>query len=181
MPSCVTKIPVIKTDGYCHKIRKIDKRNWIKNSDDVNPYVGGQLLLYNKARNLKLMKEILFSQLLLSKSVFRRMQIDSYWYPFTILKTKLIKTLIWNQISWVKSRECRGGLTTHWHRRQHPEENTKAQRVRSIINKFDFMILRKFCETKTTHYQEYKPWSTGWKNVFTNSRCNRSLIFKIHT
>jgi len=81
------------------------------------------------------------------------MQIDSYRYAFIILKTKLIKTLIWNQISWVKSRECRGGLTTHWHRRQYTEENTSAQRVISIINKFDIMILRKFCKIKTTHYQ----------------------------
>ena len=46
---------------------------------------------------------------------------------------------------------------THWHMGNLPEENTKAQTLRSTINKWDIMKLKNSFKSKHTINMTYQP------------------------
>ena len=114
------------------------------------------------------------------KSEWRKIQIDSYFSPYTKLESKWIKdlnirpdtlNLIGEKVT--NSLECIGTgdifLNRTW----------IVQVLKSTIDKWDPMKLKSFCKSKdTVNRTKWQP--TDWEKIFTNSTSNRGLISNIY-
>ena len=109
----------------------------------------------------------------------RRMQIDPFFSPCTKLKPKWIKDLHLKPDTLKLIEEKVGKSLKHMGTEGKSLNRTlMAYALRSTMDKWDLMKLKRFCKAKDT-VNRTKQQPTDWENIFTNPTSDRGLISKI--
>jgi hypothetical protein len=107
------------------------------------------------------------------------MQINSFLYPCTKLKSNWIKDLHIKPKTLKLIEEKVGKNSEHTGIRENFLNRTPiSYALRSRIDKRDLIKLQSFFKAKNT-VNRTKRQPTGWEKIFTNPTSNRGLIFNI--
>ena len=171
----------MKTAWYWHKNRDDDQWNRIKDLDN-NTQTYEHLIFDKGAKIIQWKKESIFNKWCWHNwmSTCRRMKIDPCLSPCTKLKFKWIKDLNINLTTLNLIEEKVGSRLQYMGTGDHFLHITPvAQKMRAIVNKWDLLKLRIFCNAKVTVFNT-KSQPIEWEKIFTNPTSYTGLISKIY-
>jgi hypothetical protein len=171
---------VIKTAWYWYTNKEVDQWNRIEDPE-MNPHTYGHLIFDKGAKTVQWKKDSIFNKWCWHnwRLSHRRLGIDPFLFPYTMVKSKWIKdlhikpeTLKLIEEKVAKTLEDMGTGEKFLNR------TAMACAVRLRINKWDLIKLQSFCKPKDTINKTKWP-PIDWESIFPYPKSDRRLISNI--
>ena len=175
------KATVIKTVWYWHKNRNID--HWYRiESPEINPHTYGQLIYDKGGKNIQWRKDSLFNKCCWENwtAACKRMKSEHSLTPYIKINSKWVKDIN-VRLDTIKLLVENIGKTLFDinHRKTFSDPPPRVMKIKTKINKWDLMKLKKRLHSKGNINKRKRPPSE-WEKIFANETTDKGLIFKIY-
>ena len=149
---------------------------------EINPHTYGHLIFNERGKNIQWIKDNLFNKWCLENwsTACKRMKLEHFLTPHTIIKSKWIKDLNVRPET-IKLLEENIGKTLSDinHNRILYDPPPRVMGVKTKINKWDLIKLKSFCRMKET-INKVKRQPSEWNKIIANEATDKELISKIY-